>query len=63
MDKQKCGRCSCLGTMFTRTGWKDCCKWFHEPQLLENVICDREQHGYGELLLPRIKGYNFDPNL
>ena len=63
MNKERCGRCHCLGWMNTRDGKRNCCKWFWDPQLLDNVDCEFEQHGGFVVVLPRIKGHNFDPNL
>ena len=63
MTKEQCGRCQFLSWMNTRGGKQDCCKWFIEPQLLEDVECVHESHRGFSVVLPRIFGKNFDPTL
>lgn len=58
MTKEQCGRCKLLGAMNTRTGPKDCCRWFYPPEALENVECKHTQYGYGILVEPRMKRKN-----
>lgn len=43
-----------LDLMNTRTGPKDCCRYFYPPEALENVVCKQTQYGYGILVEPRI---------
>lgn len=54
MTKEQCGRCKMLDWMNTRTGPKDCCRYFYPPEALENVVCKQTQYGYGILVEPRI---------
>lgn len=54
MTKEQCGRCKMLDWMNTRTGPKDCCRYFYPPETLENVVCKQTQYGYGILVEPRI---------
>lgn len=63
MTAESCERCPYLGWMNTRGGKRDCCKWFKEPQLLEDVECVHERYLGFSVVLPRIFGKNFDPNL
>ena len=55
MTKEQCGRCKMLDWMNTRTGRKDCCRYFYPPEALENVVCKQTQYGYGILVEPRLK--------
>ena len=44
-----------LDWMNTRTGPKDCCRYFYPPEALENVVCKQTQYGYGILVEPSLK--------
>lgn len=44
--------------MNTRTGPKDCCRYFWPPEALENVECKHTQYGYGILVEPKMKRKN-----
>lgn len=44
-----------LDWMNTKTGPKDCCRYFYPPEALENVECVQSCYPYGILCEPRIK--------
>ena len=58
MTKEQCGRCKMLDLMNTRTGPKDCCRYFCPPEALENVECEQTPYGFGIVVNPRKKRKN-----
>ena len=47
-----------LDWMNTRTGRKDCCRYFYPPEALENVECEQTPYGFGIVVNPRKKRKN-----
>lgn len=53
MTKEDCKGCGLLGTMNTRDGKKDCCRWFSIPVALDEVVCTQTQCGLVILVEPK----------
>lgn len=55
MERKNCEGCKLLGAMNTRSGPKDCCRYFYPPRALDEIDCKQSQYGFGIVVEPSIK--------